>query len=598
MIGKFKLTRVDKVSGERDLIYSDNNQVTEGLKQSLVSVLTGDGSDKVDDYKFTYFQLGDDKYDLNTYDISGDLTSSSFKSYFWNLKSPLNKSKYGYDSKMGVVTYPGYVLGSVLNENAGGGKVLDNFIQPPDIKTVLNEHSNYMPTPLDGDYLNQDATLSSIWDIGCADTWLLSSENRNVNPMPVVPDYSVSGPDFKTPTWKASYTTSRYLLNEDGSNAFSTACLRNSHAYVYVGPVQSHDQGEIQGQYTKLKSNQTISHYVAGKHYPSSVGSNNWPHADASAFSGTNYSGRLTLFSRSLQVLVDTNAGQNVMDYTFRYDYTNPDATYTPKIHSVSSGWQKQEDDAGDALAQFSSIFGLTSEDEYGVVSGNIYNRYGAVYTYADHLNSYSTESGPGAAGSYMDTSNIGFGPSGNFYRVSLTWENASDKMINYYKKLPTLTYDGIILVNFMRPCVSSVSGIDSDGNVSGIVQPERLPRQSANVTLFQYDYDTSASPMQVVHGEESYYMTSSQDFVKLLKDRTTSLNPTTTNVRLEIDENLANSQTLKEVGIYLKNPLGYGRNTPLLAAYKSLSQDINKTDQFSYIIDWEFSFEDEDTSQ
>ena len=118
MRGKFKLTRVDKVSGEEELIYSDDNQVTEGMKQYIVALLSGDGSQNVDDYRFKYFQLGDQKYDLDTYDISGDLTSSSFKSYFWTLKSPLDRDQYGYDSRIGVVRMPGYVLGSVLNDYA------------------------------------------------------------------------------------------------------------------------------------------------------------------------------------------------------------------------------------------------------------------------------------------------------------------------------------------------------------------------------------------------------------------------------------------------------------------------------------------------
>ena len=205
MRGKFNLTRVDKVSGKEELIYSDHNQVTEGMKQSIVALLSGDGSKNTDDYRFRYFQLGNQKYDLNTYDISGDLTSSSFKSYFWTLKNPLNNDQYGYDSRVGVVRKPGYVLGSVLNDNAGGGKVLDNFVQPPDIKNVLNEFTNYMPILADGDYLN-NTLLSSIWDIGCADAWLLTPENRSVTPMPGVADYSMSGPDFKTPTWKFSYT--------------------------------------------------------------------------------------------------------------------------------------------------------------------------------------------------------------------------------------------------------------------------------------------------------------------------------------------------------------------------------------------------------
>jgi len=59
----------------------------------------------------------------------------------------------------------------------------------------------------------------------------------------------------------------------------------------------------------------------------------------------------------------------------------------------------------------------------------------------------------------------------------------------------------------------------------------------------------------------------------------------------------LANGQTINEVSIFLKNPGGNpGKDEPYLAAYKALEYPLNKSDQFSYIIDWEFSFVDTDT--
>tara|TARA_R110001583_G_scaffold69844_1_gene197966 strand:+ start:19874 stop:21685 length:1812 start_codon:yes stop_codon:yes gene_type:complete len=603
MIGKFKLTRVNKDSGKKELIYSDKNQVTEGIKHSLVSILTGTGSKDAKDYRFNYFQLGGQKYDLSTYDISGDLTSSSFKSYFWTLKNPLSKAEYGYDSRMGVVNKPSYILGSVLPSGLGLTKVIDNFVEPPDSRTILNEYSNTLAVQQQGDPLNDstyNSHLSSVWICGCADSYMLSPKNYRLNPLPVEVDYTMSGPDFSTPTWKFSYTTKRSLIESDGSNSFDSICVRSNHSYIYKGPVASHTQGEAMTTFTNLAKDQTISAYFAGKHYVSSVGGDAWPDTAASAFSGTNYSGKLRMFSRTLQALVGTAAGQNSIDFIYRYDFDNSAATYTPSAYAVSSGWQEQESQKGDALSQFSSLFGLSGEDQYGIVSGNVYNTYGAVYTYADHLNSYSSMNGPGA--DYMDTSNVGFGPSGNFYRVSLSWANAPDDMINYYKQTSATTYNGIILVENLRPCMSAVSGIQPAGaphpsDPSGHLKPGSNPRQSGYIGFVQWDYSPSVGPAQNVHGEESYYLTSSQDFIKIPKDRTTYLNDNTTNVRLEVDEDLANSNTLREVGIFIKNPLGYGEDTPLLAAYKALPEDINKTNQFSYIVDWEFSFEDDSVS-
>ena len=73
-----------------------------------------------------------------------------------------------------------------------------------------------------------------------------------------------------------------------------------------------------------------------------------------------------------------------------------------------------------------------------------------------------------------------------------------------------------------------------------------------------------------------------------------TQLFEDTVNVRLEVDENLANSQTINEVGLFLKNPNGdSGKDSPFLAAYKVISCPFTKTSEFSYIIDWEFSILD-----
>ena len=65
------------------------------------------------------------------------------------------------------------------------------------------------------------------------------------------------------------------------------------------------------------------------------------------------------------------------------------------------------------------------------------------------------------------------------------------------------------------------------------------------------------------------------------------------------MDNSLANSQTIKEVGIFLKNPGGYGgQDVPYLAAYKWLPCPIEKNSEFSYLIDWEFSMADDSVDQ
>ena len=614
MIGKVTIKQVDKSTGSEEVIFQENNQLTEGVKHAIVNVLTGNGSTDINDYKFRYFQLGNQKYDLSTYDISGDLTSSAFKSYFWTLKSPLTISEYGRDSRWGVSNQNTYILGSTYPSGTGTTKVVDNFVEPPDTKTVLNEFSNLMATPKDGTSSEDVSLLSSIWIPGCADTWTMDPENRYTYPLSSFQDFSVTGPTGFAPAWGFSFTPNRYLADTDGSPVFDSICVRTNHGYVYEGPVDNHTQNEEMVIYTKLKKNQTWSGYYAGHHYVSANDEAYNPDPDAAGarhpLSSTVVTGRHQIFNRYAQALVGTEAGQNRITFEYRYNFDNSAATYTPCALEVSSGWQLWKSAGNNPGSDFSSVYNLTGEAEYGVVSANIYNKYGPLYTYADHLNHYRTFTGTGAA--YKDVSAVGFGPSGNFYRVSLSWANAPDKMINFYKGFTNGTeFKGQGMVPFGFPILSSLSGLSGiapfgnagvgmagKGKVVGQIMPETTPRSKAYYGCVQWDYDASVGPFQNVHAEESYYLTLPQDFVKIPEGYTTRLVDNTTNIRLEVDENLANAQTLREVGLFMKNPSGAkGTDVPFLGAYKLLPCDINKTNQFSYIIDWELSFMDSSVS-
>jgi len=597
MIGKFKIKQINKLSGKEEVILEEENQVTEGVKHAIVNVLTGGGSQDTDDYKFSYYQLGNQKYDLSTYDISGDLTSSSFKSYFWTLKNPLTISQYGRDSKWAVTPQNTYVLGSIYPSGLGTTKVVDNFVEPPDIRNTKNEYTNtfvIQPAGIKGSRsdANYFPTASSTWVVGCADLWSAETSNISIPPMSSYSDYTVSGPDFKVPSWRFSYTPDRYLINDNGDASFPFSCIRANFSYKYNGDTTTNLKGSLMTNFSKLKTTQTWSSYVAGIHYVSGVDS---------SVSCTPLTGKIQIFNRYASNLISTYAGHNRTDFLYRYDYENPDATYTPSILGVSSGWQMQELQKGNAATKFSDIYGMESESEYGVVSGNIHNRYGPVYTYADHLTGYATSSGPGA--DYLDTSNVGFGPSGNFYRVSVSWVSASDKMINFYKSYANGTeLIGQGAVPYLVPIMSSVAVVDvasnlvlqTDGTPSGHFMPETIPRAQAYVGCSQWEYGPSAGPNQTVHGEQSYYLNYPQDFVGIPSYNSTQLFDDTVNVRLEVDENLANSQTINEVGLFLKNPNGdRGKDTPFLAAYKVISCPFTKTSEFSYIIDWEFSILD-----
>ena len=330
-----------------------------------------------------------------------------------------------------------------------------------------------------------------------------------------------------------------------------------------------------------------MSYYTAGVHYLSST----------AQLSGTPAAGACQLFNRMAMAQIHTTAGQNRMEFAYRYSYDNVSATYTPSAYFVSSGWQRNEDKNGDSAEKFLEKFGLSSEEEYGIVSGNIYNRYGPIYTYQNHLEGYVSAGGVGAA--YMDTSNVGFGPSGNFYRVSVSWNNAPDGIIDFYKMTNAGNeLNGGLAVPFIIPIASGVAGINTGlpFNVSAHQFPGSIPRAQVYLSHFQWEFNPEVSPNQVHIGERPYFLTKPQDVVTIPKGHATRLHPNTTNVRLVVDENLANNQTINEVGVLLKNPGGnIGKDVPYLAAYKALEYPLNKSDQFSYIIDWEFSFIDEE---
>ena len=591
MIGKFKLKKVDNSTGKEEVVFEDSNQVTDGFRHAIVNVLTSTGSNDVRDYAFGYFQLGTDNYDLSNYAISGDLTSSSFRSHFWTLKSPMTAEQYGRDSKIPVVSRNTYVMGSVYPSGTGATKVLDNFVEPPETRTVINEYTNAPYTQIDG--VEELGDLSSIWTCGCADTYQLDPDNERLNPMPYTLDYSMSGPDFATPSFSYSMTDKRDL---DGA-AITSICIRTNHGYVYKNAINSehHDSGKQMTVWTKLRNSQTFSTHYAGKHYTSGT-------PEVSGSLGT---GRVQIFNRFAQSLIATVAGQNRMNFAYRYGWDNSAATYTPEMIEVSSGWDNYKNSTSEAsaVAKFTDAFGVSSREDYGIVSANIYNRAGAVYTYNDVSTGVPTaRSGPGAA--LWDVSNAGFGPSGNFYRTSITWTDAADSMINLDFKSGNSIIQGCGLVPMHFPIVNVVSAIDaSRGEVvyhsddAGFF--ETTPRAKAWVGFSQYEHRDYASPVQNIHGEQSYYLTYPQKLLEVQEGHTTNLLDNTTNVRLNVDNSLANSQTIKEVGIFLKNPGGYGgQDVPYLAAYKWLPCPIEKNSEFSYLIDWEFSMADDSVDQ
>jgi hypothetical protein len=575
MIGTFKIKQINKKTGESKIILEESNQITPGIRHAIVNILSGEGSKEIEDYQFRYFQLGTQNYNLSTFDISADIPTSSLKSNMWTLKSPMTPSSYGTDSVISVVKKDIYGLGSIRPRDSV--KIFDNFIDPPDSTKLSLGYTNDFkaanrPMPASG--------APTTWNPGCANAWENKDENYFLHPLELSADYTVSGPTFSPPTWSVEY-------QPNSSVAGITSCIRASTEYVY-------NDGSKPTVWNVGGLNQTYSIYYSTEYYASSL----------STSSSTPIGGAIQLYNRTAAVLTQqSRGGQNRVSFKYRYNLKKSSSDpledgsqwYPPQILGSYDGHTACAANAT-CLANWNATYG--SGVNGGDVSGNVYCISGGIYTAADASGGYVTQNGAGS-GCY-NKPNTGFGPSGNFYRVSVSWNNVPEEIRSYDNGVVS----GLSLQVFNYPLLSSLSLIDEDntttigGATSGDTKHNRIPREQAYMANAQFEYNPSATPYQYIHAEKPYYITSSQDFLIIPKGYVTSLNDNTANIRLLIDENLANNQTIKEVGLFLKNPDGnVGIDNPFLSAYKVIIPPITKNNEFSYIIDWELSLVDSTTT-
>lgn len=597
MKGKFTLKKIDKSTGKETIVLEDNNLAAAGFRTAVVNVLTGNGSTNLDDYKFRYFQLGSKNYDLSTFDISADIPSVSLKPFVWTLKNPLGIVEYGSDSLLPVVSRPVYGLGSI--NPVTRNRVFDNFIDPPVTTKVSDDYTNNFTGLKDGQKLAQgyldSAQLSSIWYSSCANDWLKTHQYMR-QPLwvssaasPNTFYYDADGlvktvPPIPSPGFTSAIY--RVMYNEDVSVANMVAWIQNNTEYTYA-------DGSRKDPWNILKSDQTASIYCSTEYYASS---------NIGTSASTPITGALHIFNNTASAGTGFGAaGENKVTFQYRYNLNtssvgdlsniNP-AWYPPEILSGSTktGYDSCFDLVGDCSSNWKSLYGNSTTG--GILSANVYCSGGAIYSPADVSGAfpYSTRTGPGA--DCYDASNSGFGPSGNFYRVSVSLTDVPEKITKF---------DNGVLIKApvdirYYPMLSSLSSI-IDGNIAGTLSGHNVsPREQAYLSNFQFEYDASTSPYQYIHGERPSYVTSAQDFIRIPVGYTTNLNQTTTNVRLLLDEYLANGQTIKEVGLFMKNPGGNsGTDNPYLCGYKILTTPIQKNKEFSYIIDWELSVVDID---
>jgi len=554
MRGNFRIKKISKATGETEVIYEDSNMITTGFSQGMADILASVGSTDINDFQLRYFQLGADGYNLSSYDVSTDIPEEGLRKHIWSLKDPMSLSEYGINSVIAVTTKNVYGIGSIVPLHRT--KVFDNFIDPPDNTKISVDYSNNFRTYDDG--MDARYTPSSIWITNDPE---FSSDNNNFKiwPLSSTIDITVSGPTYVPPTYKFSYTANRNV------SGIIKSSITTNPKYVY-------SDNTTHPIWNSIKKDQTQSIYTYPTYYLSSV----------STSSSNPLTSELQLFNKiSGGAIGDSVAGENRATFRYRYDMTTSGRWYPPIVLSSSTGFEECVAKDVSCFSKWESIYGVDVSG--GILSANVECSAGEMYTYDDHP-TYATRSGPGAGcyGSY----NVGFGPSGNFYRISASLVAVPDEILNF----DSGSFSGTDCVPKIFPMVSSVSGI-LDGELVGHTDHQVTPREEVYIANYQFEYSPSASPYQNIHAEKPYYITSAQDVLSIPNGYTTSLHDNTFTVRLLIDEELANNQTIGEVGLFMKNPGGStGRDEPMMVAYKKVDPPINKNKEFSYIIDWELS--------
>jgi hypothetical protein len=84
---------------------------------------------------------------------------------------------------------------------------------------------------------------------------------------------------------------------------------------------------------------------------------------------------------------------------------------------------------------------------------------------------------------------------------------------------------------------------------------------------------------------------TTDQIFIPIPIKYRTKTYETSLDFRIKLMKGDCVGRTIKEAGLFIKNPNNYTRDVPLLAAYKRFPNGINKSSSSELIIDWSISF-------
>ena len=116
----------------------------------------------------------------------------------------------------------------------------------------------------------------------------------------------------------------------------------------------------------------------------------------------------------------------------------------------------------------------------------------------------------------------------------------------------------------------TSVDDYGAETNVR-VVSLDTITAKENFKTLTNVDFTTSSNVLGV-----------------LTPESTANVNETTLLVKITLDENAAVGKTIREAGLFVKNiENNVIADRPILAAYKSMTEPIVKTDEFSLEIEW-----------
>ena len=106
------------------------------------------------------------------------------------------------------------------------------------------------------------------------------------------------------------------------------------------------------------------------------------------------------------------------------------------------------------------------------------------------------------------------------------------------------------------------------------------------NVRVVELDIITAKENFKTISDVD--FTTTSAVLGVLTPESTANINETTLLVKITLDENAAAGKTIREAGLFVRNiENNFMEDRPILAAYKSMTEPIEKTDEFSLEIEW-----------